>query len=299
MLKQDPAAAWLAGTPWSIRIAIAAIWSAPVLINLVYWLGIAPLFYGWLWPLHFLFYGWVSMSFLMTLGLFTYARRIGMSVKGKVIRSQAKRVAIARALPLDDWDRLEAEPDGRVVSLVGWVRGRSTLRYPLDGRPLVGLALGCRTKIKEYRAGSSRSSFFGLALWARRIRVVYSVEQTYAGVMESVNDFELVDEEGRAIPIRVADARLVGPANTIVQTSDLVGQMVISSLELPLAVEPLGWDLLALRDGDPVMVIGFKTTFVDAAEAGTRQAPVRIGLGSSSPRPLLIYPIAGGGPRPG
>jgi hypothetical protein len=148
-------------------------------------------------------------------------------------------------------------------------------------------------------AAGSCLSFFGLALWARRIRVVYSVEQTYAGVMESVNDFELVDEEGRAIPIRVADARLVGPANTIVQTSDLAGQMVISSLELPLAVEPLGWDLLALRDGDPVMVIGFKTTFVDAAEAGTRQAPVRTGLGSSSPRPLLIYPIAGGGPRPG
>jgi hypothetical protein len=117
--------------------------------------------------------------------------------------------------------------------------------------------------------------------------------------MESVNDFDLVDEDGRALPIRVADARLIGPSNTIVQASDLEGQMVISSLDLPLAVEPLGWDVLAVRDGDPVMVIGFKTTIVDGGEAGARQAPVRTAIASAPPCPMLIYPIAGGGPRPG
>jgi hypothetical protein len=297
MLKEDPAAAWLRRTPWSIRIATAAIWTLPVLINLVYWLLFAPFLYGWLWPLHFLFYGWLSMSFLMTLGLFTQARRIGRQMKAAIIRKQVKRVAVARALPLDDWDRLGEEPDGRVVSLVGWVRARTTLRYPLDGRPVVGLALGCRTKIKEYRSGAARSSLMGWSFW-RRVRVVYSIEQTYAGTMESVNDFELVDEQGRAIPIRVADGRLVGPANTIIQASDLQGQMVISALDLPLAVEPIGWDLLAVRDGDPVMVIGFKTTIVDGGEAGTRQAPVRTAVASSPACPLLIYPIAGGGPRP-
>jgi hypothetical protein len=132
----------------------------------------------------------------------------------------------------------------------------------------------------------------------RRVRVVYSIEQTYAGTMESVNDFELVDEQGRAIPIRVADARLVGPANTIIQASDLQGQMVISALDLPLAVEPVGWDVLTVRDGDPVMVIGFKTTIVDGGGAGTRQAPVRTAVASSPACPMLIYPIASADPRP-
>ena len=300
MLKQDPAAAWLPGTPWSIRIATAAIWSVPVFINLIYWLMFAPIFYGWLWPLHFLYYGWISMSALLTLGLFTQARRLGRQVKAAIIRGQVKRVAVSSALPVDDWAAIDAEPDGRAVSLVGWVRARTPQKFPLDGRTTVGLALGCRTKIMEYRAGSARSSLLGWAVWgARRVRFVYSIEQTYAGVMESVNDFDLVDEEGRAIPIRVADSRLIGASNCIVQAGDLAGQMALSSLDLPLAVEPLPWDVLALHDGDAVMVIGFKTTIVDAGEAGARQAPVRAAVASSAERPLLIYPIAGAGPRPG
>jgi hypothetical protein len=299
MLKQDPAASWLPGTPWSIRLASAAVWSLPILANLVYWLVFAPFFYGWLWPLHFLYYGWISMSFLLTLGLFTQARRIGRQVRAAVIRSRVKQVAVAGALPVDDWAALEPQPDGRIVSLVGWVRARATLKYPLGGRPAVGLVLGCRTRIKEYRAGSARSSLVGWAVWgARRVRFVYSIEQTYAGVMESVNDFDLVDEHGRAIPIRVAGARLIGPSNTFVQAGDIGGQMALSSLDMPLAVEPVAWDVLALHDGDPVMVIGFKTTIVDAGEAGARQAPVRTAVASSPNRPMLIYPIAGGGPRP-
>jgi len=206
---------------------------------------------------------------------------------------------VASALPLDDWAAIDAEPDGRAVSLVGWVRARTAQKYPLGGRTTVGLALGCRTKIKEYRAGSARTSLLGWAVsGARRVRYVYSFEQTYAGVMESVNDFELVDEEGRAIPIRVAGGRLIGASNLIVPAGDMPGQMALSSLDLPLAVEPLPWDVLALHDGDPVMVIGFKTTIVDAGEAGARQAPVRIAVASSRERPLLIYPIAGAGRRP-
>jgi hypothetical protein len=299
MLEQDPAAAWLAGTPWSIRIATAAIWSAPVLVNLVYWLLFAPILYGWLWPLHLLFYGWISMSALLTLGLFTQARRIGRQVKEAVIRAHVKRTAVSRAVPLDDWARLEAEPDGRILSLVGWVRARAAHRYPLGGRTTVGIALGCRTRVKEYRAGAARTSLLGWALWgAKRVRFVYSFEQTYAGVMESVNDFDLVDAEGRAVPIRVAGGRLVGAGNTIVQTGDVAEQMALSSLDVPLAAEPRPWDVLALHDGDAVMVIGFKTTVVDAVEAGARQAPVRVAIASSPERPLLLYPISGAAARP-
>ena len=45
------------------------------------------------------------------------------------------------------------------------------------------------------------------------------------------------------------------------------------------------------------MVIGFKTTIVDAGEAGARQAPVRFVIASSPERPLLLYPIAGAAAR--
>ena len=47
-----------------------------------------------------------------------------------------------------------------------------------------------------------------------------------------------------------------------------------------------------LRDGDPLLIVGFKRSMVDPNEHGLRQAPVRATVASSPPRPLLIFPIA-------
>ena len=47
-----------------------------------------------------------------------------------------------------------------------------------------------------------------------------------------------------------------------------------------------------LRDGDPVLVVGFKTTTFDPNEVSRRNPTPRTALASSPPRPLLIFPIA-------
>jgi len=48
----------------------------------------------------------------------------------------------------------------------------------------------------------------------------------------------------------------------------------------------------ALRDGDPVMVVGFKKTVVDPEGASMRGEGERLALGSSAPCPLLVFTIA-------
>ena len=53
-----------------------------------------------------------------------------------------------------------------------------------------------------------------------------------------------------------------------------------------------GWDAFVLRDGDPVMVVGFKQTALDPTAASMRATPARAAIGSSPPKPLLIFPIA-------
>ena len=46
-----------------------------------------------------------------------------------------------------------------------------------------------------------------------------------------------------------------------------------------------------LRDGDPVMVLGFKQTVADPGQHAARQVPLRATLGSSSEQPLLIFAL--------
>jgi hypothetical protein len=144
-----------------------------------------------------------------------------------------------------------------VVSLVGWVSGHAQLAGTVAGEPCVGVALGC--------------------------------QHNYPGVFESLHDFDLLDEAGRGVTIRVEGGRLLGePQHRLYGTDE--ERMLIGALELPATAASTG-DAYVLRDGDPVMVIGFKTTMFDAGEAGARQAPVRTAVASSPERPLLVYPI--------
>jgi len=53
-----------------------------------------------------------------------------------------------------------------------------------------------------------------------------------------------------------------------------------------------GWDAFVLRDGDPVMAVGFKQTVLDPAQTSLRAPPARTALASIAPRPLLIFPLA-------
>ena len=75
---------------------------------------------------------------------------------------------------------LERQPDGSLVSVVGWVGAREQLGAG-GGEQGVGLVLACH--------------------------------QRYPGVLETLNDFELVDEAGRPCLVQVADARMLGAPN--------------------------------------------------------------------------------------
>jgi hypothetical protein len=63
---------------------------------------------------------------------------------------------------------------------------------------------------------------------------------------------------------------------------------LLTMLDLPLDVTPVGADVFVLRDGDPVLVIGFKSTVVDPTLGAHRGPAERAGVASRSPRPLLI-----------
>ena len=163
-------------------------------------------------------------------------------------------------------------PDGQLVSLVGWARARERLANPICGERCIGVALDCK--------------------------------MSYAGILESLHDFDLVDEQGRSVPISVAGGRLLGTPNVRV-FSDNEGRLLVASLDCRRArCRPA--TALALRDGDPLMVVGFKTSAFDPSAGGMRQEPVRASLASVPTRPLLVYalraernPATGGAPGAG
>jgi hypothetical protein len=160
---------------------------------------------------------------------------------------------------VDDWGELEKVPDGSIVSLVGWARGRAHLAQQVAGQDCIGLAVPC--------------------------------QQKYPGVMETLHDFEIVNEPGLGVAVRADGARMVGEPNTNIGggTNQL---LLVASLGLPAGAVLSSWDAFAIRDGDPLMVVGFKRTLVDPEMFGIRQVPSRPELGSEPARPLLIFPIA-------
>jgi hypothetical protein len=272
-LRDDPAAGWLSGPKRrSLAIAAALPWFCYCAGLMFLGVALPRAVFGGL--LSFLlapgqlFLGTLVIGVL----LFPFARRFVVRFENDRMHAFVSQTVAAEALNTDDWSVLNSEPDGRAVSLVGWARRRLVLPTQVAGEPAIGIALAC--------------------------------VQSHEGVLESVHDFDLVDENGRAILISVAGGRLVGKPNVRVFSDD-DGRMLVASLDLPPGVTPTG-DAFVLRDGDPVMVAGFKTTVMDPELPGMRQPPVRTALASSGGRPLLVYqlvaerrPTAGGGPPPG
>jgi hypothetical protein len=164
----------------------------------------------------------------------------------------------AESVAADDWTALAAEPDGTIVSVVGWMRGQLRIDRPIGGENAVGIALPCQHK--------------------------------FPGVFQSLHDFELVDEEGRAIAVRVGDGRIYGQPNVPLDSQEL--RHLMGALGVPAGATASGWYVHCLRDGDPFLVVGAKTDGVDPNISGLRGSEPRLTLASAPDRPLLIFSIA-------
>ena len=93
-------------------------------------------------------------------------------------------------------------------------------------------------------------------------------------MLETLNDFDLVDEAGRTVLVQVAGARMLGASNVNL-TDGKARRMLIASLDLPVGAVATGWDTFVLRDGDPVMAVGFKQTTLDPTQTSLRAPPAR------------------------
>jgi hypothetical protein len=186
-------------------------------------------------------------------------------VRRAILRMQsAKAAAIARqkvassARAVDEWSALDYHPDGALVSLVGWARGQLHLGQRVAGQPCIGLAVPC--------------------------------QQKYPGILETLHDFDLLDEGGQPVPVRVAGGRMLGEANTSLGggTEQI---LLVASLGLPAGALLSSWNAFAIREGDPLLVFGFKRTSIDPGMFGIRQAPSRSEIVSEPNRPMLIFAI--------
>jgi hypothetical protein len=231
------------------------------------WLGFATFLWIMWWALALLMigvFGFVDfrLAWLITLlsglALVWPARRIIMRRQNAKVAALVRQTTPAAAVPVDDFNDLERQSDGTVVSVVGWIRARGLLPDKVGGEPAIGVALACHQK--------------------------------YPGVLETLNDFDLVDEGGRTVSVQVAGGRMFGASN--VSLTDAHGRRtLVASLNLPIGAIATGWDAFVLRDGDPVMVIGFKQTALDPTQSSLRAPPTRASVVSLPPRPLLIFPI--------
>jgi hypothetical protein len=254
-LRDDPAAGWLSrGEKLRIDAAGWFVWVAFLVSMFLLRFIVRILLFMFVTRL---FTGRISV---MVVGALSAALIPG--VRRSILRMKTARIADllrrgANDVAADDWDALAREPEGQVASVLGWVRGRLHVDKPPGGEPTVGVAVPCQS--------------------------------TFPGVLESIHDFELCDEEGRAILIQVADARTFGTPNVSLDGRQV--QMLLASLEVPTGVNASGWQVHALRDGDPVMVVGFKRMFVDPDAASLREPGERLALASQPPCPLLIFSI--------
>jgi hypothetical protein len=204
----------------------------------------------------------LSIPGLLTAGvgalLLIPMRRVIVSTRASTIAKMARQAGESAA-PIDDVSLLGAEPDGRVVSLVGWVRGHGYVDIPVAGQPAVGLTLRCQD---------------GMPF-----------------VLESIHNFDLVDEAGNEALVLTGDGRLFGDANVRLSRATENDRQLIMSLNLPPSVVPTDWNALAVRDGDPVMVIGTKTTVQDYTQIQKNRSVARTAVASSKERPLLMFPL--------
>jgi hypothetical protein len=221
-------------------------------------------------------------------GLFSTFRWFGLQLKDRAVRRLALRRASIEAREVDDWSALDGQPDGQLVSVVGWVSARRSLDHLIDGRRCVGLVFDCQATRTEMRDDDRTRNFLSK-------RVPY--RQPHEAIVEVSEDFDLVDEAGRTLPVQVAGARLLGWRNVDRLGDDADEQRFLASLRLAIDVVPIGNDVFAVRDGDPVLVIGFTAPLVDSRVVSHRGPALRTSLASLPPRPLLVCPLHAD-PRP-
>jgi hypothetical protein len=190
---------------------------------------------------------------------FVPMRRFVISLRASTTAAKARKAATALATPVDDLRALGDEQDGRIVSLVGWVRGHGYLYHRVDGQRAVGLSI--------------------------------RVQDEFPFLMETMHNFDLVDEEGAAALVVTEGARLLGKANHRLSRANNDDRQLIMSLDLPATAVPTDWNAFIARDGDPVMVVGTKTTIQDLTELQHGRASARTVVASTKQHPLLVIPL--------
>jgi hypothetical protein len=255
-LRDDPALGWLsAGERLRIDALGWFLWAAFVVITFVVRQIVHVALFTLVTPI---FSGRISIIIVgglaaaMAPGIRRSILRIKNDRMETLLRQQANEVAA------DDWAALENEPNDIVVSAVGWVRGRQHLGKPIGGEPAVGVGIPCQHR--------------------------------FPGVFESLHDFDLVDEEGRAILILAAEGRMFGKPNVALDSHEL--RHLYADLGVPSGATNSGWQIHSLRGGDPVMVVGLKQTIVDPSQPSFRGPQGRLALASSPMLPLMIFTLA-------
>jgi hypothetical protein len=186
-------------------------------------------------------------------------RRAVIRLRARSTAKMARQAGMDGGAAIDDLDALDGEADGRIVSLVGWVRGQGYVDHPVEGKRAVGLALPC--------------------------------QDTSPYVMETLHNFELVDEVGGAVLVATGDGRLLGPSNVQLSRASADDRQLLMSLELPPTMTPADWNACVVRDGDPVMVVGTKTTIQDLTRLQQNRRVDRTAVASTKGRPLLVFPL--------
>ena len=184
-------------------------------------------------------------------------RYLARFVRARATVSTAKREASRVARPIDDHRVVASEPNGRVVSIVGWVRGHGHLTHKAAGHEAVGLALPC---------------------WHQTL-------------VETLHNFDLVDESNHSVLVVASGARLMGKPDVYISRMEPENRALITALNLGVGINPTSWKALVLRDGDPVMVIGAKTTIDDPSEADHGRSLTRAAVASPDTRPLLVIAL--------
>jgi hypothetical protein len=265
-LREDPAAEWLtAAGRFAVTVRGSTAWVAYGLFIAFEWLC-ARYALGTLLGL-----GSETLMFIpmpnvpvivaaaTAIALYVPTRRAVIALESSATGAKARATALRQALAVDDLAALGAEPDGRVVSLVGWVRGHAYLQQPVDGKRAVGLTLRC--------------------------------QDTYPFVLEILQNFDLVGEMDDEALVVTVGGRLLGKTNVRLQRGGYDDKVLVSSLDLPMTAILTDWNAFVVRDGDPVMVVGTKTTIQDLAQARGR-ATARVAVASAPSRPLLVFPLA-------
>jgi hypothetical protein len=83
---------------------------------------------------------------------------------------------------------------------------------------------------------------------------------------------------------------MFGTPNVALDSHEL--RHLYADLGVPSGATNSGWQVLSLRSGDPVMVVGCKQTIIDPNEPSFRGPQGRLALASSPPCPLMIFSLA-------